>query len=101
MGVNTDGLRVNNPIRNDLISSGAYSSLAETRIYDKFIQEIQQTSEISELMPFLSYWKYFIHNLGDTNPFFGTGKSANQVVHLFSGLSIKSRVYVLHAFVDI
>ena len=74
--------------------------MAETRIYDKFIQEIQQTSEVSELMPFLSYWKHFIHNLGDTNPFFGTGKSANQVVHSFSDLSIKNRVYVLHALVE-
>eukprot|EP00944_MAST-04C_sp_MAST-4C-sp1_P007660 g7660.t1 len=98
--VNTNEMKVDNPIRNDLISSGAYSSLAETRIYDKFIQEIQQTSEISELMPFLSYWKYFIHNLGDTNPFFGTGKSANQVVHSFSDLSIENRVYVLHALVE-
>lgn len=100
MGINTDEMKVDKPKTNDLITTGAYSSLAETFIYDKFIQEIQQTSEISELTPFLSYWKYFIRNLGDANPYFGTGKSANQVVHSFSDLSIKTRVYVLHAFVE-
>jgi hypothetical protein len=75
-----------------------YTSVIEKSIQANFINAIQQTTKKEELLPLLTYWKHFVRNIGTVNPFLGVDINAYKITHTFADISIKKRVYILHAF---